>query len=112
MQVAYDTNKLRTMCEDPKNRRGIWLDDNLWNDLQDAISVLYTAPNLGEVLRSFRPHHVRFKKQRLYSIDICRQYRVLFSPVGDDIYTKDGIDIRKVTAVKIEFVGDPHPFYN
>ena len=112
MQVEYDTNKLTTMCEDPKSRRGMWLDDNLWNDLQDAIAVLRSAPNLSDVLHSFRPHPVRFKKQRLYSIDICRQYRVLFSAVGDDIYTNNSIDIRKVTAVRIEFVGDPHPFYN
>ena len=80
--------------------------------IKQRISELRSAENLETVKRlpALRLHQHQGKDKGRWSIDIWKNWRILFTIDMEPIPRKDddGIDLSRITDIRIESVEDPH----
>lgn len=110
MKIHYRTNKLeRSLTTD----KGLSRDyGNLAKKIKQRMRQLKSANNLSVIasLPALRLHPHIGKNKGIWSIDIQKNWRILFKIDQDPIPTLEdgGVDIKKVTIVRIESITDPH----
>lgn len=85
---------------------------NLAKKIKQRMRQLKSANNLSVIasLPALRLHPHIGKNKGIWSIDIQKNWRILFKIDQDPIPTLEdgGVDIKKVTIVRIESITDPH----
>jgi len=76
------------------------------------MAVLKSAPNLAAVpvTKPDRRHELSGKKKGSFAVDLKHPFRRVFEPMEDPVPNKEdrGIDMEKITAIKILTVEDYH----
>lgn len=85
---------------------------NLAKKIKQRMRQLKSANNLSVIasLPALRLHPHIGKNKGIWSIDIQKNWRILFKIDQNPIPTLEdgGVDIKKVTIVRIESISDPH----
>jgi proteic killer suppression protein len=121
MEITFADDDLRTICENPA-QASKRLGPSLGKKLISRLKLLRAANNISD-LQIGSPHPVephktggtKFRKrlkgyQYLYSLDLDRQYRLVFQSIEDPQPLKVSGEINwlKVTKICIVFLGDYH----
>lgn len=110
MGINYKTKKLKKILTDERKllsefgQRAKKINQRL-NEIKSADDLRM----LGE-LPQLRLHPYKGKREGEWSIDIKDNWRLIFTLDHDPIPTLDdgGVDLTKITIIKIESVEDPH----
>lgn len=110
MEIHYKTKKLERSLTTDKGLIRTY--GNLAKKIKKRMQQLKSAPNLSVIasLPALCLHPHIGKNKGIWSIDIHRNWRILFKIDQDPIPTlEDGsVDIKKVTIIRIESIIDPH----
>lgn len=110
MEIRYRTKKLeRTLTSDKGLSKAY---GRLAKKINQRIHQLKSADNLSVIaqLPALRLHPHIGKNKGVWSIDIQENWRILFKIDQDPIPTLEdgGVDIKKVSIIRIESITDPH----
>lgn len=110
MELSYKSRKLeKTLTTD---RETVKVYGELAKKIKQRMVVLNNADNLGEVgtLPALRLHQLNDNRSEEWSIDIHKNWRIIFKINHDPIPEDDfgGVDIKSITLIKIISVEDPH----
>lgn len=108
MKLSYKNNKLEKSLTVDKDILRTY--SNMAKKIK--MTQLKAAENLGVIakLPSLRLHQYIGNRQGEWSIDIHKNWRIIFKINHNPIPKKDddGVDKNEVTAIKITSVEDPH----
>ena len=111
MDLQFSSRRLERQCCEQKKTVRTWGPNQarlIWRRLDQlrAAETLDIMPKLGRG----RCHALRGARAGQFSLDLEHPYRLLIEPTNDQVPQKPdgGIDIRKVTAVRILGVEDTH----
>lgn len=109
MEIDFKTHKLQKQCNQDKamlKEHG----EIRAKKLRQRLDDLKAAPNLF-VMRNLpgRCHELKGDKKGQLALDLDQPYRLIFEPVGENIYTADGgLDWSAVTSIRILSIEDYH----
>ena len=110
MELSFKNNKLEKSLTIDKELAKAY--GNLAKKIKQRITQLRSADNLKviESLPALRLHEHKGAGKGTWSIDIQKNWRILFVINQDPIPTTDdgGIDLIAITIIRIESVKDPH----
>ena len=76
------------------------------------LTELASVDNLSEIPVTPPPrrHQLKNNRKGQFAVDIKQPFRIVFEPANDPIPMLDdgGIDIKKVTKIKVIWIGDYH----
>ena len=108
MDIRFRDEKLRKLCE-----IGAHAERKLGSEcakrLRSRLSDLDAAACVTE-LRAGRPHPLTGDRTGQFALNLDRSRRLVFAPAQEPYphLPDGGIDWSRVTAVRIEFIGDYH----
>lgn len=110
MELSFKNNKLeKTLTVDKELAKAY---GNLAKKIKQRMTQLKSADNLKviESLPALRLHEHTGSGKGIWSIDIQKNWRILFVINQDPIPTLEdgGIDLIGITIIRIESVADPH----
>lgn len=110
MKLRYKTNKLEKELTTDKGLLKSY--GTKAKKIKQRINQLKSAENLSIIgkIPVLRLHQHVGKGKGTWSIDIQQNWRILFTIGHDPVPTLEdgGVDITKVTIIKIEEITDPH----
>lgn len=110
MNITYKTNKLETSLTTDKGLSKVY--GELAKKIKLRINQLKSADNLEVIakLSELRLHPYKGAGKGTWSIDIHKNWRILFTINQNPIPTKDdgGVDLKEITIISIDSVKDPH----
>lgn len=110
MEIHYRTKRLERSLTTDKGLSKTY--GNLAKKIKQRMQQLKGADNLYVIasLPALRLHPHIGKNKGIWSIDIQKNWRILFKIDQNPIPTLEdgGVDIKKVTIVRIESITDPH----
>lgn len=78
-------------------------------DILAVMNVLFAAPTLAEIPRTFRPHPLKGNLKGHFAIDVNKTHRIVFRPNHDDDENFRIDNYKTITAVLIiEIFKDYH----
>ena len=111
MDICFRTNKLRKLFSAEKLLTKAY-GDRMANVIKDRMAVLEGVSHLASVpwTPPVRLHQLSQNRDEQFAVDLVNPNRLVFEPYHDPIpRMKDGgIDLQKVTAIKILEVTDYH----
>lgn len=111
MDISFDNQSHERLANDPEalakkfDRKG----DSASLDILAALSVLYSAPSLADVPRSYRPHPLKGGLKGSFAVDVNKTHRVIFKPDhhGDEHFRID--NFKTITSIiVVEIFKDYH----
>ena len=110
MKVSYKNKKLeKSLTKDVEIQKTYGTNAK---KVKQRIRYLQEADNLSilQTLPALRLHPYKGDRKELWSIDIHKNWRILFKIDQDPIPEKDdgGIDLTEITYIKIMSIEDPH----
>lgn len=108
MEIEIPDSGLRAICEQERTATKK-LGRNCARKLRARLADLQAAVSVHELVAG-RPHSLRGDRLGQFSVDLHGGVRLVFEPANDPIpeFEHGGIDWRKVTQVRIVFIGDYH----
>ena len=110
MDIVFKTKKLCKLCNSLEKAQKKWGTENGLRVIQ-RLNEIHDADNL-RILRLIhsRCHPLTGDKKGQWSVDLKHPYRLLFESANEPVPTlpDGGLDIDKVTAVRILNVEDTH----
>lgn len=108
MEIRFATSELKMLCENKKQMKKE-LGEICARKLMTRLEDLASSSNVTE-LTAGRPHPLVRERKGQYSVDLYGGKRLVFEPANQPIpRDKDeAIDWRRVTIVRIVFIGDYH----
>ena len=110
MKISYKSKKLERNLTVDKDILKAY--SNMAKKVKMRMIQLKAAENLGVIakLPSLRLHQYAGNRKGEWSIDLHKNWRIIFEVNHNPIPRKDddGVDINVVTAIKITSVEDPH----
>lgn len=110
MEIVFRTRKLEKQCNDDREARRTWGDEQAQR-LRRRLDDLTAAEHLG-VMRNLpgRAHELKGNRHGQISLDLRHPYRLILEPANDPIPTKHdgGLDWDAVTSVRILGIEDTH----
>ena len=110
MEIHYRTKKLERSLTTDKGLAKEY--GSLAKKIKQRMHQLKSADNLAVLskLPVLRLHQHKGKNKGIWSIDIHKNWRILFEIAQDPIPTLEdgGVDIKKVSIIRIESIADPH----
>lgn len=110
MKITFKNNKLEKSLTTDKGLARTY--GELAKKIKQRINQLTSADNLEVIakLTELRLHPYIGKDKGTWSIDIHKNWRILFTINQDPIPTKEdgGVDLKEITIISIESVKDPH----
>jgi len=111
MKIYFKTKKLAKICSNEKESVKAVGDKNSRRLLQRMME-LKAADTLDDIssLPPARCHELSGNRKRQFSVDINRNYRLLFISANDPVPEKDdgGLDKNRITEVEIIEIEDTH----
>ena len=111
MQITFKTTKLKKIFEQ-RSLLQKEFGDKCAKKIMLRISILKAAPNLDSVpkIKPDRCHSLDGNRKGQYAVDLLHPFRLVFIPDHEDIPELEtgGIDLTKVTCIKILKVEDYH----
>ena len=111
MDVFFSDNKIKKICEDEKLLYKEFGKDNA-KKIMRRLNELYSVENLSMVpsVPPPRRHILKGERHGQFAVDIKHPFRIVFIPLNDPLPTLEsgGIDLEKITKIKIIFIGDYH----
>ena len=111
MKIYFKTKKLEKVCSKKKESVKAVGDKNSQRLLQRMME-LKAADTLNDIsnLPPARCHELSGKRKRQFSVDINRNYRLLFISENDPTPEKDdsGLDKNRITEIEIIEIEDTH----
>lgn len=111
MKIYFKTKKLAKICSIEKESEKAVGDKNSRRLLQRMME-LKAADTLDDIsnLPPARCHELSGNRKRQFSVDINRNYRLLFIAANDPVPEKDdgGLDKNQITEVEIIEIEDTH----
>ena len=111
MNIAFRTRKLEKDFNSA-DRLGRAYGERMAKSIQKRMAVLKAAPALASVPESppERRHMLQGKRHGQFAVDLVQPHRLVFNPDHDPLPRRDdgGIDVEKVTNIKIVAVVDYH----
>ncbi len=111
MKIYFKTKKLAKICSNEKESVKAVGDKNSRRLLQRMME-LKAADTLDDIsnLPPARCHELSGNRKRQFSVDINRNYRLLFISANDPVPEKDdgGLDKNRITEVEIIEIDDTH----
>jgi proteic killer suppression protein len=109
--IGFKTSKLQKVFNSDRELLKEYGKDQS-NKIKLRMAVLKSANNLSEI-RSEPPermHPLTGQRQGQFSVDVKQPYRLIFEPTIKPVPLKEdgGIDISKITEIKILEVEDDH----
>lgn len=110
MEIRYKTKKLEKKLISDKGMKKAY--GTLAKKINQRRAQLEAAEHLGIInkLPALRLHPHKGENKGIWSIDIHKNWRILFTLENDPLPTLEdgGVDINKITIIKIASVEDPH----
>jgi len=110
MKLSFKTKKLERSLTTDKGLSKAY--GALANKIKQRINQLISANDLEIVskLPVLRLHQYKGKEKGTWSIDIQKNWRILFIVNQNPIPTKEdgSVDLKAITIIRIEAVADPH----
>jgi len=110
MTINFKTQKLKKNLTDERKLLKVY--GQRAKKINQRIKELRNADNLKVIstLPQLRLHPYKGKREGEWSIDIKDNWRIIFTLDHDPIPTLQdgGVDLKKITIIKIESVEDPH----
>lgn len=110
MEVLFSDKKLQKICSDQRLLQKEYGQNA--RRIQMRLFELYSVDNLAEIPTTppARRHLLSGDRKGQFAVDIKHPFRIVFIPANDPIpYLEDGgIDLEKVTIIKIVWIGDYH----
>ncbi len=111
MKIYFKTRKLEKVCNKKKESvKAIGAENS--RRLQQRMMELKAADTLNDIsnLPPARCHELLGNRKRQFSVDIDRNYRLLFISANDPTPEKDdgGLDKKRITEVEIIGIEDTH----
>lgn len=108
LEIGFKDEKLRKLCEDGTLARRR-IGDVCARKLHSRLADLAAAGVVAELVAG-RPHPLKHNRAGQFAVDLAGGVRLVFAPATEPVpQTRDSsIDWLKVTAVRIEFIGDYH----
>lgn len=111
MDIEFDTQKLERLCnDDTKLKRELGFEQA--KRVRRRLDDLHAAETLAVMmtLPQARCHELKGDRKGQFSVDIKHPYRLIFVPANKPVpkLPDGGIDISKVTAVRIVGMEDTH----
>ena len=111
MKIYFKTKKLEKVCSKKKESVKAVGDKNSQRLLQRMME-LKAADTLNDIsnLPPARCHELSGNRKRQFSVDINRNYRLLFISANDPTPEKDdgGLDKNRITEIEIIEIEDTH----
>ncbi len=111
MEIEFKTKQLCKDCNSAKQLTKKYGDERA-RYIMRRMKVLAAAPTLADVPRQppDRCHQLTGDRKEDFAIVIKDQWRIVFEPNHDPVPRKedDGIDLNRVTKIKITWIGDYH----
>ncbi|MCH7613248.1 MAG: system killer suppression protein [Candidatus Marinimicrobia bacterium] len=111
MDIDFKTSKLSKVFNSEKNLNKAYGKQRA-KAIMRRMAVLRGAPSLADVphQKPERRHQLTGNRKGKFAVDITRNERIVFLPNHNPVPTLDvgGIDLEKITAVKIIAVEDYH----
>jgi len=111
MDIAFKTTKLRKIFEAEKELIRVY-GELRGKKLSRIMSFLRAASCLENVPseKPFRRHELTSNRKRQFSVDITKNYRLIFEPYNNPLPIKEdgGLDLKKIDRIKIIEVEDYH----
>jgi len=111
LNIIFENTKLRKYCTSKKNAVKKW-GQRRGTLLLKRLDEIHDSDNLMDLTKipQARCHKLTGNLQGKWSVELEHPYRLIFEPLGEPIpkLSNGGIDLKKVTAVKILGVLDTH----
>jgi len=109
MDIAFQSEKLRKVCNDSKKMIKAYGSDRA-KKIRQRLDELRDARTLADMrtLPAARCHELAGDRDGQLSVDISHPYRIVFSPVDPKLKDAGGLDWERVTAITIEDIVDYH----
>lgn len=108
MEIFFKNKKMQKIFNDEKLLR------KHFNKIADKImlwmEVLVSAENLEQVpkLKPERCHELKGDRKGQFAVDLTSNYRLVFEPIEKFYKLDGGLDLSRITAIKIISVEDYH----
>lgn len=110
MKITFKTKKLENSLTCDKGLAKNY--GTLAKKIKQRMTQLESAENLATIkaLSVLRLHEHQGKNKGIWSIDVHKNWRILFTISQDDIPTKENneIELNEINIICIESVEDPH----
>jgi len=111
MVITFKTGKLQKIFNESRKLDREFGPNNA-KKIRRRMGVLHAASNLEQVpkVKPDRCHELTNNRKGTFAVDLEHPYRLIFLPDMDPVPLKDdrGIDLAKVTTIKILGVEDYH----
>lgn len=111
MEVIFADRKMQKVCNDEHLLHKEYGDQNA-RKIMRRLTELMVADNLSEISPAPPPrrHQLKNNRKGQFAVDIKQPFRIVFEPANDPVPMLDdgGIDISKVTKIKVIWIGDYH----
>lgn len=105
MELTYKNEKLKNICENPKYNRDLVKDygTDVAKNLPKRINQLKAFESLNDVPISppFRRHKLTGNRKNEFSVDITRQYRLVFTQKDNNIIIEDLREIKSIEILEV-----------
>lgn len=110
MQMFFATRKLQKACMDEKSLRRAWGKAGL--RVGRRLTELAAFELLAHVPTAppFRRHQLKGDRDEQFAVDVSKNHRLVFEVANDPAPRRNdgGIDLQRVTAIRILEVADYH----
>lgn len=110
MEVFFSDKKMCKICADSRLLKKHYGQNA--NKIEMRLFELYSVDNLSQVPTTPPPrcHMLTGNREGQFAVDIQHPFRIVFVPAVEPIPRKadGGIDLERVTAVEIIWIGDYH----
>ncbi len=111
MEVYFDSKKLQKICNSPNLLQAEYGVQNA-KKIMLRLNEMHSVENLSyiSVLPPPRRHQLTGDRGGQFAVDIKHPFRIVFVPCQENLAKLEdgGIDISKVTQIKIIWIGDYH----
>jgi len=109
VEISFKTKKLEKQCNEDKEMLKIHGPERA-RKLKIRLDDLRASPNLQSMkYLPGRSHELKGNRAGELAIDLDHPYRLIFKPVGEHIYKKDGgLDWNLVTSIIVISIEDYH----
>ena len=105
MELTYRNEKLKNICENPKYNRELIkkYGDEVAKNLPKRINQLKAFETLNDVPINppFRRHKLTGNRKNEFSVDITRQYRLVFTQKDNNIIIEDLREIKSIEILEV-----------
>ncbi|MEE9393282.1 MAG: killer suppression protein HigA [Planctomycetota bacterium] len=109
MQVTFENNQLKALCEDPKKAQRA-LGRAGAKKLRTRLADLWAVERVTDLIAG-HPHPLKKDRAGQFAVDLHSGWRLVFVPAEEPIpmvANSNSVDWEQITSMRIIYVGDYH----